>query len=51
LFLRQTFGLGGETEKIESDYGQLAGTYDISLVTVQVGRYSVHDLFDTNDYA
>jgi high affinity Mn2+ porin len=51
LFVRQEFGLGGETEKIESDYGQLAGTKDISRVTVQVGRFSVHDLFDTNDYA
>jgi high affinity Mn2+ porin len=51
LFLRQVFGLGGETEKIESDYGQLAGTYDVSRITVQAGRYSVHDLFDTNDYA
>jgi high affinity Mn2+ porin len=51
LFLRQTFGLGGETEKVESDYGQLAGVYDVSRITVQVGRYSVHDLFDTNDYA
>ncbi|MBV8187365.1 MAG: carbohydrate porin [Alphaproteobacteria bacterium] len=51
LFLRQTFGLGGETEKIDSDYGQLAGVYDVSRLTVQVGRYAVHDLFDGNDYA
>ncbi|HTR86088.1 MAG TPA: carbohydrate porin [Reyranella sp.] len=51
LFLRQEFGLGGETEKVESDYGQLAGTKDVSRITVQAGRFSVHDLFDTNDYA
>ena len=51
LFLRQIFGLGGETEKIDSDYGQLAGTYDLSRITIQIGRYAVHDLFDTNDYA
>ncbi|MBV8191886.1 MAG: carbohydrate porin [Alphaproteobacteria bacterium] len=51
LFLRQTFGLGGPTEKLDSDYGQLAGTYDVSRLTFQVGRFSVHDLFDTNDYA
>lgn len=51
LFLRQVFGLGGETEKIDSDYGQLAGVYDVSRLTIQVGRYAVHDLFDTNDYA
>src|SRR5471032_1376335 len=51
VFLRQEFGLGCETEKVESDYGQLAGTKDVSRITVQVGKYAVHDLFDTNDYA
>jgi high affinity Mn2+ porin len=51
LFLRQEFGLGGERERVESDYGQLAGEKDIKRVTVQVGKYAVHDLFDTNDYA
>jgi high affinity Mn2+ porin len=51
VFLRQEFGLGGETEKVESDYGQLAGTKDVSRITVQIGKYAVHDLFDTNDYA
>jgi high affinity Mn2+ porin len=51
LFLRQEFGLGGETEKIDSDYGQLAGVKDISRLTFQAGRFAVHDLFDTNDYA
>lgn len=51
LFLRQEFGLGGPREKIESDYGQLAGEKDISRITLQVGKFSVHDLFDTNDYA
>ena len=51
FFLRQEFGLGGETEKVESDYGQLAGTKDVSRITLQIGKYAVHDLFDTNDYA
>jgi len=51
LFLRQEFGLGGAREKVESDYGQLSGEKDISRLTFQIGRYSVHDLFDTNDYA
>jgi high affinity Mn2+ porin len=51
LFLRQVIGLGGESEKIDSDYGQLAGVYDISRLTFQVGRFSVHDVFDANDYA
>lgn len=51
LFLRQTFGLGGEQETIRSDYGQMAGKVDVSRVTVQVGKFAVHDLFDANAYA
>ena len=51
LFLRQTFGLGGPREKIEGEYGQLAGEYDVSRITLQAGKFAVHDLFDTNTYA
>jgi len=51
LFLRQEIGLGGETERVEGEYGQLSGNKDISRLTFQVGRFSVHDFFDTNDYA
>jgi high affinity Mn2+ porin len=51
LFLRQTFGLGGEQESIESGYGQMADKKDVSRVTFQFGRFAVHDVFDTNSYA
>jgi high affinity Mn2+ porin len=51
LFLRQAFGFGGEQETVESSYGQMAGKRDISRLTVQVGRFAVHDVFDTNAYA
>jgi high affinity Mn2+ porin len=51
LFLRQTIGFGGEQEKVESAYGQMAGTRDVSRLTFQIGRFAVHDLFDTNAYA
>ena len=51
LFLRQTWGLGGEQETIESDYGQMAGKKDISRITVQAGRFAVHDAFDGNSYS
>ena len=51
LFLRQEIGLGGERKKVESEYGQLAGEKDISRLTFQVGKFAVHDLFDTNPYA
>jgi high affinity Mn2+ porin len=51
LFLRQMLGFGGEQETIESSYGQMAEKRDISRLTVQVGRFAVHDVFDTNAYA
>ena len=51
LFLRQEFGLGGEREKVEGEYGQLSGERDVSRVTLQLGKYSVKDIFDGNDYA
>jgi high affinity Mn2+ porin len=51
LFLRQTFGFGGEQETLDSAPNQLADKVDISRLTLQVGRFSVTDLFDTNSYA
>lgn len=51
LFLRQEIGLGGERETIEGEYGQLSGEKDIARLTFQAGKFSVHDLFDGNDYA
>ncbi|MCP4615432.1 MAG: outer membrane beta-barrel protein [Bradyrhizobium sp.] len=51
LFLRQTFGLGGEQETVESSYGQMSGKRDISRLTLQVGKFAVHDVFDNNQYA
>jgi high affinity Mn2+ porin len=51
LFLRQTIGLGGEREKVESDLNQLSGERDVSRVTIQAGRYAVQDIFDNNAYA
>ena len=51
LFLRQEIGLGGERETVESEYGQLSGERDVNRVTLQFGKYSVKDVFDTNAYA
>jgi high affinity Mn2+ porin len=51
IFLRQEIGLGGEREKVEGEYGRLSGEKDVSRVTLQVGKFSVKDLFDGNDYA
>ncbi len=50
-FLRQTVGLGGETEKIGSGQNLLAGKVDANRLTFTVGKYSVVDIFDDNKYA
>ena len=51
LFFRQTFGLGGEQEQLESDQLQLAEKVDVSRLTFTIGRLSVGDQFDANTYA
>ncbi len=51
LFLRQTFGFGGEQETLDSAQNQLADKVDVSRLTLQVGRFAVIDVFDGNSYA
>lgn len=51
LFLRQTFGLGGEQEELASAPLQLANKVDVSRLTIQAGKFSVTDVFDGNAYA
>jgi hypothetical protein len=43
--------LGGEQESVESAYGQMAQKARRIAVTVQVGKFAVHDVFDNNAYA
>ena len=50
-FLRQTWGAGGETERVESDLNQLAGTVDRRRLVLTVGNLSVLDVFDDNSYS
>ena len=51
LFVRQTFGFGGEQEDLASGPMQLAGKADVSRLTLQAGKFSVIDVFDGNSYA
>jgi high affinity Mn2+ porin len=51
LFVRQTFGFGGEQEELASGPMQLAGKADVSRLTLQAGKFSVIDIFDGNAYA
>ena len=51
LFVRQTWGLGGEREDVLSDQNQLAGTRDKNRVVLTAGNLAVNDVFDVNSYA
>ncbi len=51
LFLRQTFGFGGEQEDLASGQLQLAEKVDVSRLTLQIGKFAVADVFDGNAYA
>jgi high affinity Mn2+ porin len=47
-FLRQTIGLGGETETVDPDLNALGGLLDVNRVVPTAGKFSMTDIFDTN---
>ena len=51
LFVRHTWNQGGGTERIESDFNQMAGTVDRDRTVLTVGNFSTLDVFDDNAYA
>ncbi len=51
LFVRQTWGLGGGMETLESEANQLAGGVDRRRVVLTAGNLSVLDLFDDNAFS
>ena len=51
LFLRQSWGLGGEKEAVNSDANQLAGMVDKRRVVLTAGNLALTDLFDGNAFA
>lgn len=50
-YLRQTWALGGQTEQVESDLNQLAGSVAKRRLALTVGNLGVTDVFDRNQYA
>ena len=50
-FVRQTIDLGGETQKLDADINQFAGSQTANRLVLWVGRFAVVDVFDTNKYA
>lgn len=51
VFLRQTWDLGGEVQKVEDDAHQLSGNRSSRRIVVHFGKLSVMDLFDNNSYS
>ena len=51
LFLRQTWGMGGGSEPVESDANRLAGAVDRRRIVLTAGNLSVLDIFDNNAYS
>lgn len=51
VFLRQTWGMGGATEKVESDFNRLAGVVEKNRFVLTAGNFSTLDVFDDNAYA
>jgi high affinity Mn2+ porin len=50
-FLRQTIDLGGDTQKVDADLNQFAGSQTSNRVVLTIGKFSVSDVFDQNKYA
>ena len=51
VFLRQTWGLGGEQEKVEDEANQIAGKRDIDRFTLTAGKFTFTDVIDNNTYS
>jgi high affinity Mn2+ porin len=50
-FLRQTIDLGGQTQKVDADTNQFAGSQTADRLVLTVGRFAIVDIFDTNKNA
>ncbi len=51
IFIRQTVGLGGETEEVSPGLNQLAASRSSNRLVITAGKFGVTDVFDTNKYA
>jgi high affinity Mn2+ porin len=50
-FVRQTIDLGGDSQKVDADINQFAGTTTANRLVLTVGKFSSVDIFDTNKYS
>ncbi|GJD35548.1 carbohydrate porin [Methylobacterium aerolatum] len=50
-YIKQTFGLGGETVEVPDGPNQVATRYDAERITLIAGKFALGDFFDGNVYA
>ena len=50
-YVKQTFGLGGETVEMADGPNQVATRYDVERITLVAGKFALGDFFDGNVYA
>lgn len=51
LFVRHTWGLGGEREAVPGEANQLAGFQEKRRLVLTAGNFAASDIFDANDQA
>lgn len=51
LYITHDFGFGDERESVESDANQLGGSRPMTRYTIVVGRFTLTDFFDDNQYS
>jgi high affinity Mn2+ porin len=51
FFLRQTIDLGGGDQSVDPAANQFGGHQSNNRIVLTIGKFSVPDIFDTNDYA
>ena len=51
LFIRQTLNLDDTREAIEASANQLGGARSADRLVITIGKFSIGDVFDTNQYA
>src|SRR5277367_6238373 len=51
LYITHDFAFGAETEAVESDENQLAGSRPVNRYTIAAGRFTLTDFFDNNRYS
>ena len=50
VFVRQTWGFGGGSETVDSQFNQLSGFVDKRRLVLTVGKLGIVDLFDSNSF-